>query len=342
MKNPLYNATERRARAWLRILIYGGLVFMLVQLGLAIIGSVLLLQIVNDPAQFSQEDLGQLLQTILVPGWYALISTVVAVGLLPVFSRYIDRRSFDDYGLWLPQLTWWRDLLFGAGLGAALMVLIFLVEWSLGWVQVTGTFVSTGGAFASGLVVWLLAFTGIAIWEEVAFRGYLMLNLAEGLNVPVIGTRGAVWLAWMISSVVFGLLHGLNPNATLISNINLSIAGLFLGLGYLLTRSLAIPIGLHLTWNFFQGVVFGFPVSGLDRDVTVVAIEQGGPTMWTGGAFGPEAGLIGLVAIALGMVLTVGYVRLVYGRASVQTELAEYEPRPNATPQIVTNAQPTG
>ncbi|NJL33875.1 MAG: hypothetical protein HC893_08460 [Chloroflexaceae bacterium] len=83
---------------------------------------------------------------------------------------------------------------------------------------------------------------------------------------------------------------------------------MFLGLGYVLTGQLAISIGLHITWNFFQGTVFGFPVSGQDfTRVGVFSIEQGGPPLWTGGAFGPEAGLMGLLTIALGSALTVGW-----------------------------------
>lgn len=340
MQNPFYNTAEGRIRAGVRVLFYGGTVLILVSLILGIAGAALLRQISQDASQVTQADMDQL-EALLVPFWYALVSTGVAVGLLPVFSRYVDRRRFADYGLWLHDGAWWRDLAFGAALGAGLMALVFLAEWALGWVTVSGTLVTTGGAFWPGLAMWLLAFVGISIWEEVTFRGYIMLNLAEGFNLPRIGVRGAVVLAWVVSSIIFGLLHGFNPNASLISNINLSVAGLFLGLGFLLTRNLAIPLGLHLTWNFFQGVVFGFPVSGIDRDVTVVAIEQGGPTLWTGGAFGPEAGLIGLVAIALGMALTVGYVRLVYGHVGVQTEMAAYTPRPDDTTPIATNAQPT-
>ncbi|MEO1443025.1 MAG: hypothetical protein AAFV33_21670, partial [Chloroflexota bacterium] len=91
--------------------------------------------------------------------------------------------------------------------------------------------------------------------------------------------------------------------------------------------SLAIPVGLHISWNFAQGNIFGFPVSGTDAGATFIAIEQGGPQLWTGGAFGPEAGLIGLLTILAGMILTVLYIRAAYGTTDVQTSLAEYTPR---------------
>jgi hypothetical protein len=81
-----------------------------------------------------------------------------------------------------------------------------------------------------------------------------------------------------------------------------------------------------MTWNFFQGNVFGFPVSGNVFDsVTIFAIQQGGPPLWTGGVFGPEAGLLGMLAILLGMGLTALWVRWRYGKARLVTALAEYK-----------------
>jgi ethanolamine transporter EutH len=111
-----------------------------------------------------------------------------------------------------------------------------------------------------------------------------------------------------LSSAVFGILHWSNPNAAWNSVVGIFLAGIFLAFAYTRTRKLWLPIGLHIGWNFFEGVVFGFPVSGLDI-FQLVHHTVTGPELWTGGAFGPEAGLIIFPALLLGSLLVIFYTR---------------------------------
>lgn len=250
----------------------------------------------------------------------ALASTAMAV-------RWLDHRPFADLGLHVDR-NWWVDLAFGLGLGAGLMTLIFLVEWLSGWVTVRGVLQVTSGdlPLMVAIIGPITAFVAVGFYEELIFRGYQLRNLAEGLNQPAIGPGLAIAWSWITSSVLFGLLHIFNPDSSWVSTLNLAFAGLWLGLGYVLTGSLAIPIGLHITWNLFQGNVFGFPVSGIDYSgATVFQIEQGGPPLWTGGSFGPEAGLIGVIAILLGVILTIGWVRWRSGAVDLYMPLATYQ-----------------
>jgi membrane protease YdiL (CAAX protease family) len=262
---------------------------------------------------------------------------LATLGAVWAAGRFWDRRPFRSFGFHLAP-GWWLDFAFGLFLGALLMTAIFAAERVAGWLTVTGTFKTAEpeGAFVFALLVPAVTFLCVGIYEELLFRGYILRNLAEGLNLPRFGPLPALLMAWLFSSVVFGLAHGGNPHASVISTTNLVAAGLFLAVGYLLTGELALPIGLHITWNFFQGNVFGFPVSGAGNAyATFVSIRQGGPDMWTGGAFGPEAGLIGLLAMLMGSLLILLWVRARRGRLAWRTDLAQY-----ARPLTVVHPEP--
>jgi hypothetical protein len=128
-----------------------------------------------------------------------------------------------------------------------------------------------------------------------------MQNLSEGLNL--------LWGA-LLSSVFFAFAHLRNPYFSGMAVLGLVLAGLFLAYSYLRTRQLWLPIGLHIGWNFFEGVVFGFPVSGLTDVMPMLVLQRAaGPEIITGGGFGPEAGLILLPALALGVIIIQWYTR---------------------------------
>jgi len=117
------------------------------------------------------------------------------------------------------------------------------------------------------------------------------------------------------------LSHLANPNWSLLAIVNLTVGGVFLAFAYLRTRQLWLPIGIHIGWNFFQGPVFGFPVSGTDS-FTLINHTVNGPELLTGGAFGPEAGLINLLIVAIGAALIYWYTREI-GQSSVQESPGE-------------------
>ena len=258
----------------------------------------------------------------LASGVAGLVGAMLSVWLA---GRFLDRRPFSDFGFHLGA-GWWLDLLFGVFLGGLLMSIIFSVELGLGWVEVVGAFETfgTGVSFLPSILLPVVMYLCVGIYEETVFRGYLLKNGAEGLDYPALGPRGAVLVAWVLSSVFFGLLHANNPNATLVSTLNIVLAGLMLGFGYVISGELAIPIGLHIAWNFFQGAVYGFPVSGFGPfGATFLATRQTGLDLWTGGPFGPEAGLLSPVAMLLGILLIALWTRLRTGKVSLHSPLAE-------------------
>jgi hypothetical protein len=304
---PFWNEDERRLRAPWRLLL-GAAVYLVGSLAVGLVlsrGTLLALVGALDPA--------------VTRALSVTLNGVVVVAAVAVAAVLLDRRRYVDYGFDVDR-DWWLDLGFGLALGAALMTGVFVLELALGWVTVTDTFVAGPLGFAAEFALVLVVFLWVGLYEELMTRGYVLTNLAEGLRLswPVeVGRPAAVGLATLLSSALFGFLHAANPNATAVSSVAIGIAGVMLALGYVLTGDLAIPIGLHVTWNLFQGTVYGFPVSGIGLETSVVAVEQHGPSVATGGSFGPEAGLVGLAAMAVGSVAIVAYVRRRYGRVAL-------------------------
>ncbi len=209
--------------------------------------------------------------------------------------RYLDRRTFISLGLrWNRQTV--LDLLFGFWLAGFLMGLIYNLEWIAGWLKFEG-FAWQQLPWYSVLFQSLLGLLSVGItvswFEELSDRGYLLQNLKDGLNLP--------W-ALFLSSGIFAARHLANPSASWMSTLGIFLAGIFLAYGWVRTRQLWIPLGLHAGWNFFEGIVFGFPISGIDG-FHLINQTVSGPEWITGGDFGPEAGFVMILASVIGMIL---------------------------------------
>jgi len=229
-----------------------------------------------------------------------IINLVAVTGSVYIARRWLDKRSFESLGLTLNRQTF-VDILVGVGITFLLMGFIYIIMSGLGWITFKGFAWQFDpiNVVLSGVLSFFVVFIFVAWNEELLSRGYELQTIASGLN-----------LFWgvVISSAVFGLLHLGNPNATWVSAAGIFFAGLFLAYAYVRTRQLWLSMGLHLGWNFFEGVVFGFPVSGLSI-YPLTRIDVHGPELWTGGAFGPEAGLIVLPGLILGAVLIYFFTR---------------------------------
>jgi membrane protease YdiL (CAAX protease family) len=253
---------------------------------------------------------------------------LIALGTLWLAARFLDHRKFKDYGFHLSG-RWWLDFLFGLALAAFLFAAIFSFEKVMGWITIADYFQNqkegyVGLPFAIPLTIGLIAYIIVGFYEEILFRANLIANLSEGLNKKSAMPAKAVIWAFILSSLAFGLAHSINPNAALVAVINIILGGLFIGLPYVLSGELAISIALHISWNFFQGLFFGFPVSGVLENTSVIAIKQGGPPIWTGGAFGPEGGLIGSLAIILGCGFIWLWFKILKRPVALHAKLAEY------------------
>jgi len=307
----VWNRAERRLRAPWRMLVGTVFFFLVAVATLLVLGPVALAFGIEFFIGF-----GPTTQPLAVN---AVLGVVVTAAIVPV-GWFLDRRRLADYGLGVDR-QWLVDCGVGFLIGAAAMTAVVLFGMAGGWIAVVGVQPSADSLGLFGLLVTIFVIVGI--YEELLIRGYLLTNLAEGFRYfEVVGHRTAVALATLLSSGVFGGLHLANPNATLLSTTVISAAGVMLALGYLYTGELAIPIGVHITWNVFQGLVYGLPVSGIELPVTIVATTSQPPTVVSGGAFGPEAGLLGLFGVAVAAFGILVYSRYQYGMVGVVPQVS--------------------
>lgn len=184
---------------------------------------------------------------------------------------------------------WALECAVGTALGAGVMLLAAALVLVAGGVR----FTLEPGRSLGGLLMGLYLFIFVALFEEALFRGFLFQRLRDGL-----GASGAQ----VLMALFFAYAHWRNPGmhgATKAwATLNIALAAILLGLGYLRSNSLALPIGMHLGWNWTQGNLLGFGVSGTtDQHGWLKPVFLGRPDWVTGGAFGLEASVFGVVAV---------------------------------------------
>ena len=228
-----------------------------------------------------------------MPLWIFAFLCVVASALgLLLYARWwkwTEKTAVRD----LPM----RRLLPDTGIGFGVGLLFFVLV--TGCIALSGCYKVAGiGNDWNALAKALFPFLVVAVGEEVLFRGIVFRMIDERWGTPA---------ALVVSALIFGFVHITNDNATVWSSVAIAVeAGLLLGAAYKWAGSLWVPIGIHWAWNFFQGPVFGFAVSGNEtRSLLKVVIE--GPEWLTGGPFGAEASV---PAFVLGLTLAVVFLLL--------------------------------
>lgn len=289
LKNIFWNGGESRLRAGWRILAF-----------------VVILAAIAVPAQLGiRAVLGSLSKDgILVWAIIGVSATLAAY----ISRRYIDKKSFVSYGL-----VWDRaavlDIIAGVVNSAIVMAVVYytmlwsgLIEFNgfSWWMEAPGDGVTFTSDAIPVILKVLFILTIVAWWEELAFRGVILQNMMEGMNL--------MW-ATILSSLMFGFVHYGNPNATILSSLLIAVITFQIIYSYVKTGQLWLPVGIHLGWNFFQGSIFGFGVSGQETP-SLISQTQVGPELWTGGAFGPEASLLIIPASIFSMFMIHWWVRM--------------------------------
>lgn len=220
---------------------------------------------------------------------YILLESSMLLGALTaiIIMLRLERRPFSDLGLIVKGHV--RGLWYGLLIPVVLYGVGFGLTYALGEIEVTG-FVFKPIDLLMSLVFFLL----VAFFEEIMMRGYILGRLLH--------TRINKFLSLFISSALFALMHIFNPEIGFMPMLNLLLAGMMLGASYLYTRNLCFPISLHLFWNWIQGPILGYQVSGNNFSTSMLTLRMPEENVLNGGAFGFEGSLICTVLV---IVLTI-------------------------------------
>ncbi len=220
--------------------------------------------------------------------WLYQVTLVLVYHFIYVgYVRLVERRPARE-------LAWGgavAELGKGMLIGAAFLAVVVGLVAALGFYRVVA--VNPWSALLAPLAIAVMS----GYTEELMFRGVLLRIAEESLGT---------WLALLISSALFGVVHAANPGATVVSTVAIFLeAGVLLGAAYVLTRRLWMAIGIHFAWNFMQAGIFGVNVSGRDAG-GLLESQLSGPELISGGSFGVEASLFAVViGLAIGAVFLV-------------------------------------
>lgn len=254
---------------------------------LAVFGTVMFYMLGYSNTFIGETAGNPLLQIAVVIGW-SVVGFAVYIGLV----RLIERRPVTELAL----RGMGRELGIGLLVGAGLYTACILILMILGIYKIDGL----------NPVFYLLPAIAVplssGIFEELLFRGVLFRIVEEWLGS---------WISLVVSSLVFGLVHLMNPAATLMGAIFISVeAGILLAAAYMLTRRLWMSMGFHIAWNYTQSGVFSGIVSGGDAQPGLIKPVIDGPMLLTGGTFGVESSVIAfLLCTATGVLLLIMAVR---------------------------------
>ncbi len=219
-----------------------------------------------------------------------LMVIIAALLASAVCLRAFDRRPLRSIG-YLLHTGWWRDYLAGTAVAAGMMTAIVGIGWVAGTLSLQWSDASAHDVIY-GFAVSLLFFNIAAAFEEVVFRGYPLQTMLRDLP-PVWGV--------IVTSVLFGVAHSLNPNASLLGLFNTTLAGVWLAIAYLKTRNLWLCTSLHWSWNWTMSAIYGLNVSGLEGivDASLLRGQPTGPQWFTGGEYGPEGGVLATAVVSV-------------------------------------------
>ncbi|MEP6818493.1 MAG: CPBP family intramembrane glutamic endopeptidase [bacterium] len=275
LKQVFINSAGRLRSGW-RLLIYVLLVLILSVVSGAVLNKVSELWLGSTPSS----GVAHYLENLIFRAIFLAVALIAGF----ICTRWLEGLPWRALGLWFHS-RWLRDFFFGSVIGVTSLALATALATAGGGLSFTisgrAAMVQVGQTLVFSAVLFILA----ALAEEALFRGYPLQTM----------TRASLaWLGVLLTSVPFATVHLRNPNvAAGFTFTNTALAGVWLAVAYLRTRSLWFPLGVHWAWNWAQGSIFGSPVSGI-TDLAphpLLHWTDLGPAWLTGGSYGIEGGL---------------------------------------------------
>lgn len=219
-----------------------------------------------------------------------LIQCISLIFGVILFWKIWDKGKIREIGLTNIKSSW-RDLGAGLLIGAVSFTIVALILLATNSVEMVNSFGSP--KFSWALITQLIIFIFVGINEELFCRGYCMTVLKQ-TKKP--------WVPIIVSAIIFSVMHSMNGGISLLAYVNLFLFGIFMGYLFMKTKNIWMCIGYHITWNYFQGDIFGFLVSGNTTD-SIYSIKVISHNLINGGSFGPEGGLVVTVLLIVSTLL---------------------------------------
>lgn len=234
------------------------------------------------------------LNAVALPIIMQVLTDSVMILICVITWRYIMKRPAREMGISTAG-PGKKDCCAGMLLGIVCCSIIFLITITVGG----GHVVSWVPRITVPGVIWILVFILVALGEEILNRGFIMGTLRR---------TGNIYFIMLVPSIIFGMIHLTNPSVTLLSVLNIILVGILFSYMYIKSGNIWMCIGYHFTWNVFQGVIYGMPVSGLNIP-GFLTTEFTHANILNGGGFGIEGGILTTIVSLLGFVFVKYYYR---------------------------------
>jgi membrane protease YdiL (CAAX protease family) len=275
MKNIFYNENKQIRNGWWILLF---------------IGFVALTRPIYKPIKQGLSQLG-FTEQMLEPVSFLLLLLVTWICVK------LRKESLSDVGMGV-NLRWFKHFFTGTLAGIGMIFVIVALIWAFGGITFELDEQRSFQVLNYGLYLFLMG----ALGEEILHRGFIFQRLIDGIGV---------WGAQLLIASLFALGHWGNPGmegtTQVFATFDLFLASLIFGLAYIKTRSLALPIGLHLGWNWAQGNILGFGVSGHDKAGWFKPVFHGMEEWLTGGDFGPEASIFSIAVSIITLAILINW-----------------------------------